>query len=91
MLGRDEIKKSPPDASRRLLLLSDGLLNRGIIDPQAVHQVVKEGLEQDQVRTSCLGFGSKYNEDLMTTMAQASSGQFYDAEAPERLACATKW
>jgi len=85
MLGRDEVKKSPTDASRRLLLLSDGLLNRGVVDPQAVRQVVIAGLEQDKVRTSCLGFGPNYNEDLLTTMAQMSSGQFYDADAPERL------
>lgn len=85
MLGRDEVKKSPAEASRRLLLLSDGLLNRGVIDPQAVRHVVAAGLGQDSVRTSCLGFGDNYNEDLMTTMAQVSGGQFYDADAPERL------
>jgi len=35
--------------------------------------------------TSCRGFGANYNEDLMTTMAQVSGGQFYDADAPERF------
>jgi len=85
MLGRDEVKKSPAEASRRLLLLSDGLLNSGVTDPRAVRQVVVAGREQDSVRTSCLGFGDNYNEDLMTTMAQVSGGQFYDADAPERL------
>ena len=34
MLGRDELAKSPPETSRRLLLLSDGLLNVGIVEPQ---------------------------------------------------------
>jgi Ca-activated chloride channel family protein len=85
MLGRDEVKKAPAEASRRLLLLSDGLLNRGVVDPQAVRQVAISGLQQDSIRTSCLGFGANYNEDLMTTMAQVSGGQFYDADAPERL------
>ena len=80
-----EVKKAPAEASRRLLLLSDGLLNGGVIDPQAVRQVVVSGLQQDSIRTSCLGFGVNYNEDLMTTMAQVSGGQFYDADAPERL------
>src|ERR1017187_7322190 len=85
MLGRDEVKQAPAEASRRLLLLSDGLLNSGIIEPAAVRQVVMAGLELDRVRTSCLGFGANYNEDLMTTMAQVSGGQFYDADAPEKF------
>jgi Ca-activated chloride channel family protein len=85
MLGRDELQKAPHEASRRLLLLSDGLLNRGIIEPAAVQQVVTAGMQQQGIRTSCLGFGANYNEDLMTAMAQVSGGQFYDADAPERF------
>jgi Ca-activated chloride channel homolog len=85
MLGRDELQKAPEGASRRLLLLSDGQLNQGIVEPEAVRQVVTAGLQQQKVRTSCLGFGANYNEDLMTTMAQVSGGQFYDADAPERF------
>jgi Ca-activated chloride channel homolog len=85
MLGRDELKKVPGAVSRRLLLLSDGLLNRGIVDPAAVRQVAVDGLEKQQVRTSCLGFGPNYNEDLMTVLAQSTGGQFYDADSPEKF------
>ena len=42
-------------------------------------------MQQQAIRTSCLGFGPNYNEDLMTAMAQVSGGQFYDADAPERF------
>jgi len=85
MLGRDELKKAAEGASRRLLLLSDGLLNRGVTDPTAVRQVVAAGLEKQNVRTSCLGFGENYDEDLMTNLAQATGGQFYDADSPEKF------
>ncbi|MEI6395417.1 MAG: VWA domain-containing protein [Verrucomicrobiota bacterium] len=85
MLGRDELQKATAGVSRRLLLLSDGLLNRGVVEASAVRQVVTAGLQQHDIRTSCLGFGANYNEDLMTTMAQVSGGQFYDADAPERF------
>ena len=85
MLGRDELKKAPQDASRRLLLLSDGYLNVGIKDPPIVRQLVTAGLETDRVRTSCLGFGDGYNEDLMVDLARATGGQFYDADSPEKL------
>lgn len=85
MLGRDELKKAEPGVSRRLLLLSDGLLNRGVVDPTVVRQVAIDGLEKQNVRTSCLGFGPNYNEDLMTNLAQATGGQFYDADSPEKF------
>jgi Ca-activated chloride channel family protein len=57
--------------------------NHGIVEPPAVRQVVVGGLEQDAVRTSCLGFGDNYNEDLMAELARATNGQFYDADSPE--------
>jgi len=85
MLGRDELRKAEAGTTRRLLLLSDGQLNRGIVEPAAVQQVVVAGMEQDGVRTSCLGFGDQYNEDLMAELARATNGQFYDADSPETL------
>jgi len=85
MLGRDELRKAEAGTTRRLLMLSDGHLNHGIVEPPAVLQVVMAGLEQDFVRTSCLGFGDNYNEDLMAELARATNGQFYDADSPETL------
>jgi len=85
MLGRDELRKAPDNVRRRLLLLSDGLLNVGIVDPAQVKQVVGSGLEQDRVRTSCLGFGDHYNEDLMSEVSHATGGQFYNAVSAEKF------
>ena len=85
MLGRDELCKSDAGTARRLLLLSDGQLNHGVVEPAAVKQVVVSGLEHDAVRTSCLGFGDNYNEDLMAELARATNGQFYDADSPDTL------
>jgi Ca-activated chloride channel family protein len=85
MLGRDELKQAPKECMKRLLLLSDGQLNHGIVEPAAVQQVVASGLEQDQIRTSCLGFGESYDEDLMAEMSRITSGRFYDANSAENL------
>jgi len=57
----------------------------GIVEPEAVKRIVGAGLESHCIRTSCLGFGDDYYEDLMTALAQATTGQFYDADAPEKL------
>src|SRR5208283_1368364 len=42
-------------------------------------------LEKDTVRTSCLGFGSNYSEDILRQLAKASGGDFHDADSPEKL------
>lgn len=85
MLGRDELNKSPDDVTRRLLLLSDGELNRGIVDPAEITRIVADGQERSRVRTSTLGFGQDYNEDLLGQLATSSGGIFYDANSPEKL------
>ncbi len=85
MLGRDELKKAPSGTQRRLLLLTDGHLNVGIIDPVQVERIVASGLEKDTVRTSSLGFGDNYSEDILRQLAKASGGDFHDADSPEKL------
>lgn len=85
MLGRDELAKAPPGCTRRLLLLSDGQLNIGITDPAQVQGVVAAGLERHGVRTSCLGFGDEYDEQLLGALAKATGGDFHDADSPETL------
>lgn len=85
LLGRDALREAPPGHQRRLLLLSDGHLNAGITDPAQVRQLVVTGLEQDGIRTSALGFGGDYNEDLMAELARATNGEFYDAASPEKF------
>ncbi len=74
MLGRDELKKA-----------TDGHLNAGIVDPVQVGRIVASGLEKDTVRTSTLGFGDKYSEDILRQLAKASGGDFHDADSPEKL------
>ena len=82
---RDELKKAPSGTQRRLLLLSDGHLNKGIVDPVQVKRIVASGLERDTVRTSSLGFGDSYSEDVLRQLAKASGGNFHDADSPEKL------
>lgn len=85
MLGRDHLKSAPPTTLKRQLLLTDGELNVGIVEPERVKRIVAAGLETDGVRTSCLGFGDGYNEDLLAALATSSGGTFYDANQPDRL------
>lgn len=85
MLGRDELAKAPAGMSRRLLLLTDGQLNVGVVVPEEVERIVAHGLEDLGIRTTCLGFGQDYNDALLAALARATSGGFYHAESPEQL------
>ena len=85
MLAHDALKTAPAGTLRRALLLSDGALNVGIVDPVQVRAIVTGGLEHDQVRTSTLGFGEGYNEDLLAAIAQATNGTFHDANSADKL------
>jgi Ca-activated chloride channel homolog len=85
MLGRDELRKVPETTTRRTLLLSDGRLNIGIIAPDEVARVVSDGLERSRIRTATLGFGDRYDENLLERLATCSGGNFYDANSAEKL------
>lgn len=85
MLGRDQLKSGPEGYPRKLLLLTDGMLNVGITDPEQVRQLVAQGREAHGIRTSTLGFGPDYQEDLLAGLAAATGGAFYDANDPEKL------
>lgn len=78
-LGRDLLKGAPAGLPRRLILLSDGLANRGLLDPVRIQRLCSEALEADGVRTSVLGFGDDYDENLLSAMASAGHGEFHDA------------
>src|SRR5262249_5766614 len=68
----------------RVLLLSDGLANVGVTDPDAIatdaNRQAREG-----VSTTTMGLGDDYNEDLLEAMALAGDGNYYYIESPQQL------
>ncbi len=84
-LGRDLMSGLPAECPRKLLLLTDGELNVGVTEPELVKKMVAMGLEKNGLRTSCLGFGEKYNEDLLEALAKATGGGFHNAQKSESL------
>jgi len=85
MLGRDELRKTSEGTARRCLLLSDGLLNEGIVEHGEVTRLVSDGLGRSGIRTATLGFGDHYDEALLEKLATCSGGNFYDANSAEKL------
>lgn len=66
----------------RVILMSDGLANRGVTDTKTLITMAKQK-RGEQVSTTTMGLGNDFNEDLMMEMANSGGGAFYFIESPE--------
>ncbi|MFP4122072.1 VWA domain-containing protein [Coleofasciculus sp.] len=83
LLGCSQVQANQsPERINRVLLLTDGLANYGIKDPQVLTKTALEKAEADIVTTT-LGFGNYFNEDLLINMANAARGNFYFIQSPD--------
>ena len=71
-------------ALNRVLLLSDGMANVGVTDPDVI-ATDAASVGETGVSTSTVGLGGQFNEDLLEAMAQAGGGNTYLVESSEGL------
>jgi len=69
----------------RVLLLSDGLANVGLSDPEALSNITKGYFQEDHISISTFGVGTDYNENLMAKIAMQGGGLYYFINSPEKL------
>lgn len=67
----------------RTLLLTDGLANQGITEPQRLASLARQKREEG-VTTTTMGVGMDFNEDLLTQMASEGGGAFYFIDNPDQ-------
>lgn len=68
---------------RRVILLTDGLANVGIMNPQELSQHAGE-LRRRGITTTTIGVGEDFDEGLLSAMAEAGGGNFaYAANADD--------
>jgi len=73
------------DRVNRVVLLSDGLANRGITDPAALGRIAR--MERDRsISLTTMGMGLDYNENLMCALAADGGGNYYFIESARDLA-----
>jgi Ca-activated chloride channel homolog len=73
-----------PDVLSRVLLLSDGQANHGLLDGQEIARQVTE-LAEAGVSTSTYGLGNGFNEDLMAAIAHFGRGLAHYGETADDL------
>jgi len=71
-------------AVNRVLLMTDGQANTGVIDPAALVAKVTS-LNEAGMQLSALGVGADFNEDLLSAMAQAGGGNFHFIANPDQI------
>lgn len=76
--GVAELRKNQEDRryTHRILLLSDGLANKGPSTPDDFARL-GQSLLRERISVSTIGLGLDYNEDLMTRLAGKSDGNTY--------------
>lgn len=66
-----------------VLLLTDGHANQGITE-QSQLVALGEGIQREKgIRTTCLGLGGDFDEDLLKNIATAAGGRFHYIESPD--------
>jgi len=84
--GIDILMQTPgSQRQRRVILISDGLANQGITDPQTLGEMVSAA-QAHGFGVSTVGVGYDFNEVLMTGLADHGAGRYYFLEDPNTFA-----
>jgi Ca-activated chloride channel family protein len=71
------------DTVNAVLLLTDGQANSGITDHDKLVGMGESTNNEKSIRTSCMGLGADFQEDLLRDIATAAGGRFHYIESPE--------
>ncbi len=69
----------------RVLLLSDGLANEGITDPEKLRSIAQKRFREQGIGLSSFGVGADFNELLMTNLAEYGGANYYFIDMPDRI------
>ena len=69
----------------KVILISDGLANRGIVDPESLGNMASVAIEKE-FAVSTVGVGEDFNEQLMTAIADRGAGNYHYLANPQSFA-----
>jgi len=71
----------------RLILLTDGRANRGVIERDALIEIARQYNER-AIATTSIGFGKDFDEALLVDVAREGGGSFHYVSKPDEAASA---
>lgn len=69
----------------KVILLSDGLANRGVTDLYSLSNIASRA-SSEGIYITTMGLGLHFDEDLMATVAEYGAGNYYFIESPKQIA-----
>jgi Ca-activated chloride channel family protein len=85
MLGFQEVDKNfDIRRNNRVILLTDGIANRGITDPD---QIAGEALDYNErgIYLSTIGLGLDFNDELLSQLARQGKGAYHFIDSAEEM------
>ena len=82
-MGLDMLSAARSSATKALVVLSDGHVNRGLTDPATLADVCTRAAGEAGVRTTTIGFGQYFDEALMGLLADHGGGDSHWCKGPE--------
>ncbi|MGD8291345.1 MAG: VWA domain-containing protein [Desulfobacterales bacterium] len=79
------VSRSRSTNSAKVILISDGLANKGLTDVAALANIAA-GAVKKEFAVSTVGVGIEFNEHLMTAIADSGTGRYYYLENPSAFA-----
>lgn len=76
-------EKRRPEAIARIIVLTDGMANAGIVEPDAV-ATMTSGAAKHGITTSTIGFGAGYDEKFIALIADSGQGNDYFCAGPDQ-------
>ncbi len=67
---------------KRIILLTDGMANTGIVNPLDLKKIAKDHFEQG-ITTTTMGVGRDFSESVLKEIADSGGGNFYFIEGPD--------
>jgi Ca-activated chloride channel family protein len=84
--GYTQVKSTQKDGYvNRVLLMTDGLANMGITDPEQIKKIAAAKYLEEGVALSTFGLGADYNEDLLTMLAETGRANYYFIDNPDKI------
>jgi Ca-activated chloride channel family protein len=84
--GFSQVKSTRKDGYvNRVLLLTDGLANQGIVEPAALKRLVEAKYKEEGIALSTFGLGADYNEDLLTMLAETGRANYYFIDSADKI------